>query len=370
MPTLLDLANATRATRTKVETARQALGATGFEWYPYDSLATIDHFLKLLAEVDPAFLRSAVEDGVIDAGCGDGELSLAFEDLGCRVTAIDHPRTNHNAMRGVKALKEQTQARFHVLEIDLDSPWQIPERYGLALLLGALYHLKNPFYVLEQLARTSRYCLLSTRIARCYPSGKRIPDGEPVAYLVDEDELNSDNSNFWIFSEAGLRRILRRSYWEVVRFGVVGSAKSDPNTVENDERAFCLLKSRFGLANLELVEGWYECETYGWRWTARKFAALVDNSPELGPPRKLRVEGFLAPLVFEHTGPLSLSIRIGSHDLRTVILRQPGPLSLHVEAQSTNTSPLLVEFELDKALRDETVDQRELGLIISEIHLT
>ena len=59
--------------------------------------------------------------------------------------------------------------------------------YGFVVLLGILYHLKNPFLVLETLAGVADYCLLSTRIARLAPDGARL-QGLPVAYLLGEDE--------------------------------------------------------------------------------------------------------------------------------------------------------------------------------------
>ena len=41
--------------------------------------------------------------------------------------------------------------------------------------------------------------------------------GNPVAYLVEEDELNADYTNFWIFTEEGLKRIVRRAGWDIPR---------------------------------------------------------------------------------------------------------------------------------------------------------
>jgi hypothetical protein len=67
----------------------------------------------------------------------------------------------------------------------------------------------------------------------------------PVAYLLDEREANNDPTNFWIFSDAGLRRILKRTGWEILDYITVGNTNdSDPATAEGDERAFCLVKSR------------------------------------------------------------------------------------------------------------------------------
>jgi hypothetical protein len=126
----------------------------------------------------------------------------------------------------------------------------------LAFFLGILYHLKNPLGALESLARSARYALVSTRIAR-YNLAPTAPTGDdvnkvrvdlrsvPAAYLVDNFETNNDPTNYWMFSEAGLRRVLDRAGWDVLDFITLGNtATSDPATNEGDERAFCLVRSR------------------------------------------------------------------------------------------------------------------------------
>lgn len=66
-----------------------------------------------------------------------------------------------------------------------------------------------------------------------------------MAYLLDERESNNDSTNYWIFSDAGFRRILKRTGWEIRDYITVGNtANSDPATQEGDERAFCLAESR------------------------------------------------------------------------------------------------------------------------------
>lgn len=115
-------------------------------------------------------------------------------------------------------------------------------------MLGILYHLKNPYYVLEELARATRYCALSTRVAKwARPAGSdrwiRI-ENLPVAYLVDTFECNNDATNFWIFSTAGLQRIVKRAGWDIVEQSNVGAGNSNPAENNKDERCYMLLKSK------------------------------------------------------------------------------------------------------------------------------
>ncbi len=152
---------------------------------------------------------------------------------------------------------------MEIREVDLDSQFSLPEKdYNLAFFLGILYHLKNPFYALEALSKSARYCLISTRIARfnrpataAEKTTAKLSQSDrvdfrniAVAYLLDELEANNDPTNYWIFSDVGLRRILKRTGWEILDYMTVGNTHdSDPATTQGDERAFCLVKShRFG----------------------------------------------------------------------------------------------------------------------------
>jgi hypothetical protein len=120
-------------------------------------------------------------------------------------------------MQGVKALKSALHSSVRISSADLDARGELPVREcGLALFLEVLYHLKNPFSVLERLAESARYCLLSTAIAA--PS-KDQHDGFadlPAAFLAGKDGLRGDETNYWFFTEAALRRsLVDRTGWEV-----------------------------------------------------------------------------------------------------------------------------------------------------------
>jgi hypothetical protein len=66
----------------------------------------------------------------------------------------------------------------------------------------------------------------------------------PVAYLLGPIECNNDNTNYWIFSEAGLRRLLYRTGWVIENYLTMGHTEdADPYTEQNDARSFCLIKS-------------------------------------------------------------------------------------------------------------------------------
>ena len=217
-----------------------------FTWYGYDILANIWHFDRLLARDKRDFLSQIAGQPIADIGTADGDLGYFFESLGFEVDLIDWPATNWNSLRGAKRLKELLSSSVGIHEIDLDSQFRLPrQRYGMVFLFGILYHLKNPFFVLEQLAQSTRYCAISTRIARQTVDGKLALERAPLAYLLAPDECNNDATNYWIFSLPGLVRLAERTGWRVVsQFTVGDTRRSNPSQTDHDERAFMLLESR------------------------------------------------------------------------------------------------------------------------------
>jgi signal transduction histidine kinase/DNA-binding response OmpR family regulator len=311
--------------RERLAAAKTALGDLGFEWYRYDSLANLEQVDRLLESSQEPVIEAARSGGVLDLGCADGDLAFLFEALGCQVTAVDHPTTSHNHMYGVRALHQQLGSKVELHECDIDAQFSLAARkYGLGVVLGLLYHLKSPYYVLETLARACDYCVISTRVARRLPDGSPLAPGAPLAYLVDTYELNDDNSNFWIFTEAALLRLIRRTGWECCAYFTAGDTEhSDPVNPEHDERAFALLKSHHGMAHLALLTGWHEPHPSGWRWTEREFAVGVPPAMAASY-RRMIVRLYAPPPLIERLGTIELRSRAGGRDLFPARIGQPG----------------------------------------------
>lgn len=227
---------------------KKKLEAESF-WYPYVTLTAFIHLNKLLKNQyrDLSFLSG--NKPIVDIGGGDGDIAFFLESHGFEVDVIEYGPTNYNGLRGLKRLKTHLGSSVEIHEIDLDTQFSLPrgkEKYGLVLFLGVLYHLKNPYYILETLAKKADYAIVSTRIAQMTVDRSIVFDKVPVAYLVAPDEVNNDSTNYWIFSDAGLRRILDRTGWNIIDYIRLGSTKdSDPSSPNRDERVFCLLRSKF-----------------------------------------------------------------------------------------------------------------------------
>ncbi|MGA8581465.1 MAG: class I SAM-dependent methyltransferase [Bryobacteraceae bacterium] len=349
--------------------ARLSIRSPGFEWYPYDTLSSLTHCNHLLRGANRAMLGPKGEGRkILDLGCGDGELAFFLESLGYRVTAVDHGVYNHNGMRGARALKEALGSPVELLELDLDRPFQLPGGpYDFAFLLGILYHLRNPFHVLEELAKHAAFCFLSTRIARRFPGGAPMPKDVALAYLLDETELNNDESNYFVFSEPGLRLALKRTYWDVLDFLSVGETRrSDPVRPDRDERAFCFLRSRFDrLANVELLDGWHEAEGTGWRWTGREFSFRI-RATGATRARAVAIDLFLPDSLFAVNGAVTLAGTVNGSPLEPAEFRRSGaqvlvrPLPLGVE-------DMVLHFRVGPGLAADQHDSRERGVVVVSI---
>jgi tRNA (mo5U34)-methyltransferase len=215
-------------------------------WYPYPTLRNLPVLEQLLAGggLDLLELCRGKYGRVADIGAADADLAFFLEEFGFSVDAIDNEFTNFNRLNGARIVKEALNSSVTIRSIDLDSRFEpFAEGYDAVFLLGVLYHLKNPFYILERLARVTKYCFLSTRIARQTADGMPLAK-YPVAYLLDPDECNHDSTNFWIFSDEALRRLIHRTGWSILAYSTIGETNnSTPADANHDERAFCVLKS-------------------------------------------------------------------------------------------------------------------------------
>jgi len=215
-----------------------------FPWYPYGTLNNFLH-LKRIFDKYPIDTLVGREFKTLDIGAADGDLAFFLESLGYKADIIDFPPTNFNHLKGAKLLKNHLNSAINIYERDLDSQFPgLDEKYGLVIFLGILYHLKNPYYVLETLSRNTQYLVVSTRIAKWTKDGTNISKNQ-LAYLLGPDECNNDSTNYWIFSYKGLEQIFKRTGWEITEMFSVGDTnKSNPSDQNHDERAFALLKSR------------------------------------------------------------------------------------------------------------------------------
>ena len=214
-----------------------------FPWYPYDSFANLHHLAPIMPSEFDALLSNRLR--IADIGAADGALSFYLESLGHQCDIYDHAPTNMNGLEGARTLKRLLNSKVGIFDIDIDSQFKFDRSYDILIVLGILYHLKNPYYFLETLAGKCRYLLLSTRLARYLSAGGPDVSSLPIAYLLSPMEANNDSTNYWIFTETGLRQLVDRAGWNVAGFRSVGDTiNSNPRDNHHDERAIAVLESK------------------------------------------------------------------------------------------------------------------------------
>jgi hypothetical protein len=241
-----DLCRESREFERLLTATKRELAPADIPWYPYGTLTNFVHLDRLLTGRNRELLTLIGEHPVADVGGADGDMCFFLERKGVRdVDMIDFGPTNYNSLRGARWLRDRLRSNVAIHEVDLDAYFTWPRSdYGMVFFLGVLYHLKNPYYVLESLAHVTRYCLLSTRVARLGADRKTRMKDQALAYLLAPGEANNDPTNYWIFSEVGLRRLLQRTGWVLLDYLSVGDTRSsDPVSAAGDERAFALLHS-------------------------------------------------------------------------------------------------------------------------------
>jgi tRNA (mo5U34)-methyltransferase len=340
----------------------------GRDWYPYHTFSSIDMLEGLLTGERRKLLALTEGYPVLDIGCGDGGLAYFFESLGLDVEAIDHPATNYNSMEGVRALKAALHSAVEISEVDLDRQFTLPRQtYGLVLLFGVLYHLKNPVYVLEALSMRAKYCLLSTRIARLTPDHKTELREIPVAYLLGDRETNDDGTNYWIFSETGLKRLFERTGWRVCDFMTAGAREdSDPVHAESDERAYCLLESRHTDLDVDarLAEGWYAWEGTC-RWTTQRFSFVVRRPLLTRSTPELYLRFLLPDVLLAARPSVILRASVNGYSLPSHTYTTSGEHVYQEKiSQAAAHERLEITFETDDVLRPPLPDTRTLGVFV------
>lgn len=336
-----------------------------FGWYPYGTISSLAVVAPLLRDNYTAFL-TGVEGKMLDIGCADGDLSYLFASLGCQIVAIDLPRCNFNWMTGIRALRSRLNLPIDIREMDVDSRFELDGGpYGLVLLLGILYHLKNPFHVLETLARQARYCVLSTRVAARTMAGTLIR-GEPLAYFLDHREANDDPTNYWVFSHEGLLRLVKRAGWRVLGQRSVGcTTDSNPAACEADERMFLFLRSQLcsAPAHLRLLDGWTEPLDQQWAWTEKAFSLEVKLEEARRPESFLL--GFIVPEAVAKASAVTVHCTVNGHPVETEVFRRPGDKLFEKKLPATvdHRRPMVFEFLVEHSF-DARPDPRNLGIIM------
>jgi hypothetical protein len=120
------------------------------------------------------------------------------------------------------------------------------------------------------------------------------------------------------------------------------------------------------------ASGFYGVEENAWRWTGKDFA--VDLSPPLHSDQKgaqLVMKLAVPDAVIQKLASVQLSASIQGFKLEPQIYTKAGQYTYtrDVPANKLQSDSVRIEFALDHALAPTDSDQRQLGIIVSEVGL-
>jgi len=123
-------------------------------------------------------------------------------------------------------------------------------------------------------------------------------------------------------------------------------------------------------ASAQLLKGFYDVEQNAWRWTMGKFSVTLRppaNAVQRGAT--LVVKFAIHDAVMSRTKSMTLSAIVNGAQIpgETYTTAGDHTYSKDVPASALNTDAVTVDFALDKFLPPGTVDQRELGIVVTSI---
>jgi hypothetical protein len=143
-------------------------------------------------------------------------------------------------------------------------------------------------------------------------------------------------------------------------------------TIEEEGELRSRIRVAEGADAAQVIDGFYGPEGQSWCWTRKKFSVAL-AAPAAGTGALVLDLKYAVPdSVFESMKGASVSASVSGAKLSACTLLQPGQgtCQFPMAVSPKPGEPLIVEFEVDRAIPRDTGEERELALIVSEVGLT
>ena len=185
---------------------------------------------------------------VLDVGCRDGFFTFEMERRGAEVVAVDYATPESTGFPIASEILG-SKAPYRVRNVyNLDPAEE--GLYDVVLLLGVVYHLRNPMLALDRVRSVTKpggLLFVESQVATQWTLWLT---RTPVWQFYPRNSLKGDATNKWVPNLAGLKAAVAEAQFEVInsrpsrqRGYVVGRAVSDPyweyiRTLDSSEGLF------------------------------------------------------------------------------------------------------------------------------------
>jgi hypothetical protein len=120
------------------------------------------------------------------------------------------------------------------------------------------------------------------------------------------------------------------------------------------------------------LEGFYQIEAGGWRWTKREFSVTLrspDGFEQAGV--RLILQLYIPDFTVQKLGSITLTARLGDRVLAPETYQDPGKhtFTRDIDTAGIHPGPIRIDFSLDKCLPPSEVEGRALGIVVQKVAL-
>ncbi len=156
------------------------------------------------------------------------------------------------------------------------------------------------------------------------------------------------------------------------------AAKHSRVTVQNEEpwdtgpRILSTVQMNDPHAAAQLTSGFYAIENNMWRWTAGKFSVQLRTPPAASNGATLALSFTIPDVVIQKLKTITITASIAGMDLKSQPYDTAGPYTFNadVPASLLTGESVNVDFTVDKTMRPDGGDKRDLAIIANSVSLS
>jgi hypothetical protein len=159
--------------------------------------------------------------------------------------------------------------------------------------------------------------------------------------------------------------------------GLACKGKHSRVTVQNEEpdtgpRLASTVLMNDPHAAAQLLSGFYAVENNMWRWTAGKFSVQLRTPPAAPSGATLALSFTIPDVILQKLKNIRVSAAINGMELKSQEYDTPGPytFSAEVPASLLTGESVKVDFTVDKTMRPDGGDKRDLAIIANSVGIS